>query len=146
MQTDAKSNDTKALPSRRVVRTAVARWRLGSDDYLASVDMMTPPDVDRGDEVAAPASAFDNSRELAGLVQKSLVRTNEILDLDLAGLDEEETNARARVLLSASRVALQTQLRADANVLKRKATQAHTKMLRDLKMLQDQMNARTVDA
>lgn len=145
MQTAAKSNAITAR-TRPVIRAAVARWRFGSDDFLASIDTVTPPDVSVSADMPVPASRLDSSRELATLVDLSLLRTKEVLEMPMDPCGEpEETNARARVLLSAARTALQTQLRADANVLKRRVTSAHTAMLRDLKALKGVMDARTIE-
>lgn len=101
--------------------------------------MLRPPPIVGGEsDVVAPVSAFDNSRELASLVEKSLLRTNEILDLPLPpDGDDGELNARSRVILAATRTVFQTQLRADSNVLKRRSMTAHTAMLRDLKKLKE---------
>lgn len=152
METVESSNDTKAPTNsgRRIVHAAVALWRLGSEDYFQSVDSARPPPlvVSDDDPAIAPVSAFDNSRELANLVEKALLRTNEVLSMpiDQVTAEPDEQNARARVLLSAVRTVLQTQLRADDNVLKRRATTAHTKMLRDLKTLKNQMGGAILDA
>jgi hypothetical protein len=108
--------------------------------------MPPPPAIDVGAATPPRPSALDNSRELGNIVQLSLLRTKEVLELPIMqDGDAEETNARARVVLSASRVALQTQLRADANVLKRSSVTAHTAMLRDLKALKGQIDARTIE-
>lgn len=144
MQIDAKNSATR-VQTRPAIRAAVARWRFGGEDFLASIDEMRPPAVPAS-EVPPPPSRLDNSRELATIVELSLLRTKEVLEMpmDPAG-EPEESNARARVLLSAARTALQTQLRADSNVLKRRVTSAHTAMLRDLKALQGQMEAKTIE-
>lgn len=125
------------------IRAMVATWRLGSDDYLRSVDFeRPPPPAPMTSADAPPVSTFDNSQELAGLVEQALLRTKEILTLPINNDSEEsEINARSRMLLSGIRTVLQTQLRADDNVLKRRAQTAHTALLRDLKAAQARMAA-----
>lgn len=141
----APSPDNSSVPTRGVVRAATARWRLGSEDYLATLDQIQPPPaIVSGDP--AQVSVFDNSRELGNIVELALLRTKEVLELPMdPDGDPEDTNARSRVVLAASRIALQTQLRADANVLKRTSHTAHTAMLRDLKALKGRIDARTIE-
>lgn len=155
MRIAVKNNDIKGRNNARTyIRSMVEMWRLGTTrDYLDSVDLAKPPPpapVVQAD--VAPVSVFDNSRELAGLVEKALVKSGQILDLpipDGRDAEPEEVNARARMLLSGIRTILHTQLRADDNVLKRRTTAQHSKMLNELKDLRSRMengeDVRTID-
>lgn len=119
------------LKGRELCRAAVAVWRFGS---VFDEDVPPPPPPPE------PGATFDNSRELAGLVEMSLTSLREILSVPLpSSVDIDAWCAMARVHLSATEKVLNTQLRADENVLKRRAVSALPKILRDLTDMERQL-------
>lgn len=115
-------------PRHAAVHAAVELWRFGGSNVFEE-DLPPPPPAPPPE----PGATFDNSRELAGLVEMSLTSLREILSVPLPGAgDIDAWCAMARVHLSATEKVLNTQLRADDNVLKRRAISAMPKILRDL--------------
>lgn len=136
--------------ARDVVRASVEAWRLNEGPALSVLMAELPPPVvtqKREEEATSPLS---NSEALAGLVELSLTRLREILSLPLpdpktTNVGYEEVAAMARVHLSATEKVLNTQVRVDDNVLKRRVASQHTTLLREL-LLHEQQNSRTIEA
>ena len=121
-------------PRHAAVHAAVELWRFGGSNAFA--EEMPPPPAPPPE----PGATFDNSRELAGLVEMSLTSLREILSTRLPGPEDIEAwCAMARVHLSATEKVLNTQLRADDNVLKRRAISAMPKILRDLSEMEEKI-------
>lgn len=121
---------------RDFIRTQVLLTNVLGDDVppaLSVVEDLPPPLV--LNETRPAEGMASNSEDLASLVSLSLRRLREILSLPLPHpsiCGYEEVTAMARVHLSATEKVLNTQVRVDDNVLKRKIASANAALLKEL--------------
>lgn len=123
----------------------VEPWRFGPLDPLVTSLDLPPAEMPPPAPVAAP---LDNSRKLGGLVEKSLTALEDILDIDLPDHRTraiEDVATVARLHLSATEKVLNTQLRADENVLKRKSVNAHGELLKQLREAEGRLPIRVIE-
>jgi len=108
---------------------------LGEEIPPAVVVDDKPPPLLRADDPPIESGMSSSSDELASLVGLSLRRLREILNLPLPHPSVhgyEEVTAMARVHLSATEKVLNTQVRVDDNVLKRRVASTNARLLREL--------------